>query len=121
MRLVVPLLASGLLLGSAPSADAHAFLERAEPAVGSTVGTAPAALTLRFSEPLELAFSVVRVQDATGARVDRNDATADPTDRRALRIGLQALRPGTYKVTWRVVSVDTHVTTGDFVFHVAPP
>jgi len=31
-----------------------------------------------------------------------------------------ALAPGTYKVTWRVLSVDAHVTEGDFTFDVAP-
>jgi methionine-rich copper-binding protein CopC len=33
---------------------------------------------------------------------------------------LKPLTPGVYTVTWRAVSVDTHVTTGDFKFTVAP-
>ena len=37
-----------------------------------------------------------------------------------LRASLKPLAAGTYKVVWRVVSVDTHVTNGDFRFTMAP-
>jgi len=30
------------------------------------------------------------------------------------------LAPGRYRVKWHVLSVDTHVTEGDFTFTVAP-
>lgn len=119
MRAVV-LLTLGWLLGSGAAAYAHAFLERATPAVGSTVRSAPAELRLQFTEAVEPAFSTVRVLDAGGARVERAAAMIDPSDRRSLLVPLPALPPGTYRVVWRVLSVDTHVTTGDFVFHVAP-
>jgi methionine-rich copper-binding protein CopC len=36
-----------------------------------------------------------------------------------LRVSLPPLEPGRYRVTWRVLSVDTHVTEGDFTFEVA--
>jgi methionine-rich copper-binding protein CopC len=42
------------------------------------------------------------------------------TDRTLLRISLPPLAPGKYRVTWRVLSVDTHVATGEFTFDVAP-
>ena len=35
-----------------------------------------------------------------------------------LQVPLKPLRPGTYRVKWRVLSVDTHVTEGDFTFRV---
>jgi methionine-rich copper-binding protein CopC len=37
-----------------------------------------------------------------------------------LHVPLTKLAPGIYKVVWRVVSVDSHVTDGDFKFTVAP-
>ena len=37
-----------------------------------------------------------------------------------LRVTLAPLAPGTYRVVWRVLSVDTHVTEGDFTFTVVP-
>ena len=35
-----------------------------------------------------------------------------------LQIGLKSLPPGTYTVSWHVVSVDTHPTEGTFTFEV---
>ena len=57
-----------IMLGTA--AEAHAFLDHAEPRVGSTVPTAPRELSLSFTQKLEPAFSSVEVSDANGARVD---------------------------------------------------
>jgi methionine-rich copper-binding protein CopC len=44
----------------------------------------------------------------------------DATERQLLRVSLETLAPGQYRVEWRVVSVDTHVTQGDFAFRVVP-
>ena len=55
------------------------------------------------------------VQNAAGARVDRGNSRASGNQ---LRVSLGALGPGTYRVVWRVVSVDTHATEGDFTFRV---
>jgi methionine-rich copper-binding protein CopC len=35
-----------------------------------------------------------------------------------LRVPLKPLPPGTYKVIWKVMSVDTHRAQGDFTFRV---
>jgi methionine-rich copper-binding protein CopC len=102
----------------AAQASAHAFLDRAEPRVGSTVRPAPPELRLWFTQDLEPAFSTVRVLDATGRRVDSANPRVDPADRSLLRVSLQALGPGVYTVVWRVVSVDTHASEGDFIFRV---
>ena len=109
-----------VVLGGVTLAGAHAFLERAEPRVGSTVRTPPAQVRLWFTEQLEPAFSSVRVVNASGEQVDKGDAHVDPSAPKQLRISLSPLPPGTYKVIWRVLSVDTHVTEGDFTFRVAP-
>lgn len=111
---------AALLLCAAAGAAAHAFLERADPRVGSSVKTAPAQVRLWFTERLEPAFSTAKVLDAAGKQVDRGDVGVDPNDGKLLRVSLPALAPGTYKVVWRVLSVDTHVTEGNFTFKVAP-
>jgi methionine-rich copper-binding protein CopC len=113
------MLLPGLLLAALP-ALAHAMLERASPAVGSTIKSAPREITLRFTEKLEPAFSTVAVSGQSGERVDGGDPHVDPGDPMVLRASLKPLAPGSYKVVWRVVSVDTHVTEGDFKFTVAP-
>ena len=113
-------LLASLLLAVASGAGAHAFLDRAEPRVGGHVRTPPAQVTLWFTERLEPAYSRVKVVNEAGQQVDRGDAGVDATDPRVLRVSLAPLRSGPYKVIWRVLSVDTHVTEGDFTFRVAP-
>lgn len=117
-----PLRAAALLAALALPAGAlaHAFLERAVPAVGSKIHGQPAEVRLRFSQPLEPAFSTVKVLDAAGKQVDKMDKGLDPKDASVLRVSLPRLAPGVYKVVWRVLSADTHVTQGDFTFEVAP-
>jgi methionine-rich copper-binding protein CopC len=99
---------------------AHASLERTEPRVSSRVKSPPRLVKLWFTENLEPAFSTARVLDVRGARVDLGDARVDDTNPALLRVGLTPLTAGTYRVSWRVVSVDTHVSEGDFTFVVAP-
>ena len=48
------------------------------------------------------------------------DSRVDPDNRALLRVSLPLLPPGRYKVAWRVLSVDSHVTEGDFTFRIAP-
>ena len=118
MRLLVSrlLLVPALLLG-APAADAHAFLDHAVPGVGSDLQRAPQVVTVWFTQELEPAFSTITVVDQMGQRVDNDDAAVDSHDPTLLRVSLKPLPAGTYKVMWRVVSVDTHETEGTFTFH----
>src|SRR6185503_9869865 len=91
------------LLGCSTTAQAHALLEHASPAVGSTVASSPGSVTLYFTERLEPKFSGGEVRGPGGARVD---------------LGVSGLRPGRYSVTWHALSVDTHKTQGSFSFQV---
>jgi copper resistance protein C len=115
MRISIP--AAAILLAVMPStgAQAHAFLDHTEPRVGSTVPTAPRELALFYTQNLEPAFSSVEVSDANGARVDLGKPTISAS---TMRVGLKPLPPGTYRVRWHVLSVDTHTTQGSFTFHV---
>jgi len=109
-----------LLIVAAGSAkvEAHAFLKRAEPAVGSTVQTSPGEVRVLFTEKIEPALSTVQVFDASGREVDKRDVRLDRSNHALLHVSLPRLEPGSYKVVWRVVSVDTHVTNGSFSFRV---
>ena len=101
-------------------AGAHAFLDHATPAVGSAVRASPAQVKLWFTQKLEPAFSSVRVLDRSGKQVDKGDPQVDRADATLLFVSLPQLVPGTYRVAWRVLSVDSHVTEGDFTFNVIP-
>ncbi len=100
------------------AARAHAFLDHASPLVGSTVASAPHEVVLTFTQNLEPAFSTVEVTDGNGARVDQGKASVSGN---TMRIGLKAIGPGSYKVNWHALSVDTHTTQGAFSFRVGNP
>ncbi len=100
---------------------AHAFIERTDPLVGGAVKQTPTEVRLWYTQGLEPAFSRVQVFDAAGKEVDRKDAHLDPKNDHLMIVSLPAgLGIGTYKVAWRVVSVDTHPTEGAFKFRVEP-
>jgi methionine-rich copper-binding protein CopC len=114
------ILALALLAFGASPASAHAFLDHASPAVGSTVHGSPAQVQLFFTQNLEPAFSNVKVIDANGKQVDKGNKQVDPKNPAELEVSLETLPPGDYHVIWRVLSVDTHTTEGKFEFTVAP-
>ncbi len=125
------------------SALAHAELTAAVPAENSTV-TAPRAVDLTFGEGVELRFSTFKVYplntsgsaqvlnraaDALMARVigvkgdvaARADLGTKPPVGAATRVHLTLkpkLAPGTYVVMWKVLSVDTHASSGRYLFTV---
>jgi len=102
------------------AAFAHARLDHASPAVGSTVTQPPTEISLWFTEALEAKFSTIEVRDAQGRPMQAGPATLSRDNSAQLRVPLKTLPPGTYKVIWRVLSVDTHRTQGDFTFRVGP-
>ena len=103
---------------ASPPAKAHAFLDHASPAVGSTVPSAPPAVTMWFTQQLEPAFTTAAVTDASGNPVEAGPAQVDTKDPTELKVSLKKLPPGTYSVQWHALSVDTHTTTGHFSFQV---
>ncbi len=115
MKTLIITISALFIAFGAGCAWAHAFLDHAEPSVGSTVQTAPRELSLAFTEELEPAFSAVEVRDGNGVRVDLGKARISAS---TMRIGLKPLPPGTYAVQWHALSVDTHKTEGSFSFHV---
>ena len=117
MRIIITIIA--FLFAAIGPAFAHAHLDHASPAVGSTVAQAPKEVVLWFTNELEPAFSSIEVRDEKGAVMQAGKAS-DRGNRTQLRVPLKSLPPGTYKVMWRVLSVDTHRTQGDFTFRVGP-
>lgn len=115
MRIPIAIALALFLAFAANTAHAHAFLDHASPLVGSTVAAAPHELSLTFTQDLEPAFSTVEVTGPHGARVDAGKAQISGN---TMRVGLKAAGPGTYRVHWHALSVDTHTTQGSFTFHV---
>ncbi len=103
---------------AARTADAHAFPDRSEPRVGSTVAVSPPEVKIWFDAPLEPVFCSIKVLDSQGNRVDRGDGRLDASDNHLLRVSLPPLQPGKYTVYWSVVAWDGHRTEGNFSFEV---
>lgn len=104
-----------LLVLATGAAQAHASLDHAEPRVGNKVASPPRQVTLWFTQKLEPAFSNVTVTNAAGERVDNGKARVSGNE---MSVSLRPGGTGTYHVNWRVFSVDTHITNGNFTFQV---
>jgi methionine-rich copper-binding protein CopC len=115
MRSIITTTLTLVVALAAPAAHAHATLQSAQPRVGSTVASAPSQVTLSFSQRLEPNFSSITVTNGSGQRVDGGKASVSGS---TMSVSLRAIGPGTYHVTWRALSVDTHTTQGSFSFTV---
>ena len=108
-----------ILVASAATAFAHAWLQSAIPPVDSTVIQAPTEITIAFTGAIEPRFSTVEVTNDSAERVDDAQPRPTPGDTTRLSVGLRNLQPGTYTVAWHATSVDTHRTDGTYRFTVA--
>ena len=120
MRIRLIALVFAALSVQMPAAYAHARLDHASPAVGSTVKAPPKQVTLWFTEALEPKFSSIEVRDARGAAMQTGRAHGVAGNTAELAVAVKPLPPGTYTVKWKALSVDTHRTQGDFTFKVGP-
>ncbi len=71
------------LLATATLAHAHAFLDHAEPRVGSTLAQPPSQVKIWFTEELEGAFSKIQVFDAAAGRLTGRTPRSTPPTRRS--------------------------------------
>ena len=118
-RIFVKFAAALTFACASTAAFAHAQLEKASPAVGSTVASA-SEIRLEFSEGVEPKFSKVSVAGPAGA-VSLGAAKTEPSNQAVLIVPIsKPLSAGVYKVHWQAVSVDTHHTQGTFEFTVKP-
>ncbi len=107
-----------LALPAAP-ASAHAVLTATNPAKGSVVTDAPTTVVLVFTEPVDPVEGKVRIIAPDGSRADGGEPSADGT---RLSIPMRTDPPrGTYLVSYRVLSQDSHPVTGSFTFSIGAP
>ncbi|WP_051940137.1 copper resistance CopC/CopD family protein [Phaeacidiphilus oryzae] len=109
----------GLMLAGATPASAHAALLSTTPDQGSVVESPPTQVLLHFSEQVTLSTDAVRVFDPAGRRVDTGPSGHAGGDQSSARVALDSgLAQGTYTVSWRAVSADTHPVSGAWTFSV---
>lgn len=94
----------------------HAHLSKSTPTTGATVSP-PTEIVLSFTEPLEPAFSTIELRDSMGKKIETGKTQVKDD---VMRLPLKPLPAGRYTVNWRVLSVDTHKSQGNFAFTVKP-
>lgn len=107
----------GLFLGGllfAVPAAAHATLVTSDPSDGARLKSAPRTVTLTFDENVGLGtVGYVHVTDQSGTRVDARAAYHPAGDGTRVADDLKSgLGDGTYTVSFRVVSADSHPVAG---------
>ena len=106
-------IASVLALGISV-AHAHATLKTSTPADGASLPASPQNVTLAFSEPVKV--TMLQLQKVGG---DKQDLKPLPTKADAtITVPAPTLAIGQYTVSWRVLSDDGHVMTGQVAFGV---
>jgi copper transport protein len=97
----------------------HAGLRISSPLDGVSLGDAPTAISLTFTETPEPSLSEIHVSDRTGVRYEVGRPVPAVDDPRLLAVDVRPLPTGVYTVAWRIVSsVDGHATTGAYAFGV---
>jgi copper transport protein len=120
-RLLLAVAAVAALLVPAATALGHAVLLTSSPAADGRLATPPERVTLTFSEPVE----IVQGDDIDVVDGEGNDVTGGPaTNAGQANVVEIPLRPGlgdgTYTVRYTVISSDSHVIPGVFVFGIGP-
>jgi copper transport protein len=104
---------------TAAHASAHAMLTGSDPAAGSVLTSPPSTVDLTFSEAVTLTPDSLRVFGPDGDRVDDGPVGRAHGDAATAAVGLRAnLSAGTYLVSYRVVSADSHPIGGAYTFSV---
>ena len=118
----VSLLTLLCVVAFAGPAQAHAVLSRTSPGFDEVVNEQPERVVANFSEPVEINFGALRVFGSNGERVDTDDSDHVEGDPASIAVGLEPdLADGTYTATYRVISADSHVIDGAFVWHLGAP
>jgi copper transport protein len=107
-------------LAAPAAAWAHAALLRTVPVASRTTNTAPPAVRLTYTEPIEPRFAIVSVTDAAGRQLTSGSPQRAPGSPQTLVTPLRHTPQGWYLVFWRVISADGHPVRGAFTFAVGP-
>lgn len=104
-----------VMLAVASVASAHAHLKQSTPAQGAVVSTAPAQIVLTFSEPAVVTSLSIQHDAGQPEKLGPVPKQSETT----VTVPTPGLTPGKYIVTWRAVSDDRHITSGQVRFTVS--
>ncbi len=100
-------------------AQAHAALVRTNPVQGSVLDAPPADIVITFSEHVTPVTNKIQVIAPTGKRINSGTPTVDGPN---LHIPVLTSVPrGTYLVSYRVISADSHPVGASFTYSYGAP
>jgi copper transport protein len=120
-RILVALIVGALAVLVTPPApaSAHAVLSSSNPIANAVLPSAPAEVVLTFTESVRQVPDRIRVIGPDGTRVDGGQPSFAGA---VVTIPLgQAGTRGTYLVSYRVISADSHPVAGGFTYSVGAP
>jgi copper transport protein len=116
------ILAGGIVAAAGTPAYAHANLVATSPPNGAELDRPPAEIRLRFSERVTVAADAVTLRGSGGAAVATGPAALAPDDPSTIVLPVPADLPGgSYIVSFRAVSADSHPVVGAIAFGVGTP
>ncbi|AYG03202.1 copper resistance CopC family protein [Gryllotalpicola protaetiae] len=113
--------AAALALLPAGAASAHDYLVSSSPAANSTVTAATPQITLTFDDIVlddGGHGALVQVTDAAGRNFETDCASVEA---RNVTVPVALGAPGTYRVTWQIVSADGHPVSDSIQFTYSGP
>lgn len=110
------LLALLLFAGATPVCWAHAILRESTPAIRSTVQGPDLDITMRFNVRIDGSRSRVLLVAPDGTSSALTLATQAKPD--ILQTRASGLKPGAYKLEWKVLASDGHMSNGEIPFTV---
>ena len=111
-RLAAAMVLTVLLAAASDRVHAHAVLVESTPLDGAVLESAPDRITLRFNEPIRVIS--LRLTDEGGQVTPLAQGPQSTPDQVAAP--LSPLSPGSYVVSWRLLSVDGHPVGGSVLF-----
>jgi methionine-rich copper-binding protein CopC len=104
-----------VMLAVASVASAHVHLKQSTPAEGAVVSSAPAQIVLTFTEPALVTALWIQHDGSPREKLGPVPKDAEAS----IAVPTPGLKPGKYVVTWRAVSPDRHVMSGQVHFTVS--
>ena len=116
-RKTIATILSSILVAAVLSSQAmgHAAAKKSNPADGAELTESPIEITVQFNGPAKLI--TMKVAGADGEALEIDVSNAKSVDG-LVSVKIPALKPDSYTVMWRVMSVDGHPSAGKFTFKV---
>ncbi|HEV7896829.1 MAG TPA: copper resistance protein CopC [Planosporangium sp.] len=108
-----------VLVSPAGPASAHAALLQSDPQSAAVLASSPGEVVLTFSEPVRIVPGKSHIIGPDGRRAESGDPKTQGSQ---LRIPMrQTTERGTYLISFRVVSADSHPISGSIPFSIGAP